>query len=896
MKNVYGHRFLPSTGRDSLLMRSLSALALVCMLLAGARLNAQTETFSTGSYIVNMGITPQTVGNGLKPYGLVYDLLKNYQVPVKWVINQSKVKDGPDFTHNGITYRGGPFIIPAEYRTAAVNARITFWQGQGVQGATTVAPITVPVYATLFFAPKWTLDKQNGAIAVDFFTNAGIPATAYGGSSSNNWKLPSQLNACDDLFVMPHADPTWSTHSNLFNWNLSSRGSIWLGCHSGSALEDMFNPANPSQQTNFLAEKTGNASGGGPYFENALVLWGNHSDGTLPYTYDYPTDPMMQFMGIMDAATQNGSEQIYITKAPGWRSTTKVGVYDPNHPQQPSTAIQHRAGILAWGRGFGANNRGWVMMQSSHDIAKKSDPANIAAQRAFFNFSFIALADKAVVPTITGIVTPVTPGSPINLSFTVPAPASINDYTAQWYSSCGGTFSPSSTSKTVTFTPPATSGSLNCNIQLVITDICGRQTFANVPIVVQCNLTVSTTLGQPCFGGGTNGSIGMTITGGTAPYTYSWTRTGGGSGTGTGTTISGLSAGTYNVTVTSANGCAGTFSRTLTEAPQITITATPTPVSCNGGATGSISVSVSGGTPGYTYNWDGGVTTQNRSGLAGGTYNLTVTDSRGCTATTSVVVAGATAITLTPTATPASCFGTATGAISLAVSGGSGSYTYLWNDGTTTQNRTGIAAGTYAVTVTDANACTQTATGITVTQPAAALAITFAPTNVACNGASTGSITANVTGGTMPYTYDWTGTPAGDGTATISSLAAGTYAVTVTDNKGCTAVGSVTITQPFPLRINSLVTDPTCPPTAAAPVNSDGAINLTVSGGNAPYTYSWTTVGGSGLVPTAEDQTGLTAGTYNVTVTDTGGCTITASFVLNNTNPFPVQPGTINNN
>lgn len=896
MKNVYGHRFLPLTGRNSLLVRSLSALALVCMLLAGARLNAQTETFSTGSYIVNMGITPQTVGNGLKPYGLVYDLLKNYQVPVKWVIDQSKVKDGPDFIHNGITYRGGPFIIPAEYRTAAVNARITFWQGQGVQGATTVAPITVPVYATLFFAPKWTLDKQNGAIAVDFFTNAGIPSTAYGGSSPNGWKLPSQLGSCDDLFVMPHADPTWATHSNLFNWNLSSRGSIWLGCHSGSALEDMFNPANPSQQTNFLAEKTGNASGGGPYFENALVLWGNHSDGTLPYTYDYPTDPMMQFMGIMDAATQNGSEQIYITKAPGWRSTTKVGVYDPNHPQQPSTAIQHRAGILAWGRGFGANNRGWVMMQSSHDIAKKSDPANIAAQRAFFNFSFIALADKAVVPTITGIVTPVTPGSPINLSFTVPAPASINDYTAQWYSSCGGTFSPSSTSKTVTFTPPATSGSLNCNIQLVITDICGRQTFANVPIVVQCNLTVSTTLGQPCFGGGTNGSIAMTITGGTAPYTYSWARTGGGSGTGTGTTISGLSAGTYNVTVTSANGCAGTFSRTLTDAPQINITATPTPVSCSGGATGSISVSVSGGTPGYTYNWGGGVTTQNRSGLAGGTYNLTVTDSRGCTATTSVVVAGATAISVTPTTTPVSCFGTSTGAISLAVSGGSGSYTYLWNDGTTTQNRTGIAAGTYAVTVTDANGCTQTATGISVTQPAAALAVTFAPTNVACNGASTGSITANVTGGTMPYTYDWTGTPAGDGTATISSLAAGTYAVTVTDNKGCTAVASVTITEPFPLRINSLVTDPTCPPTAASPVNSDGAINLTVSGGNGPYTYSWTTVGGSGLAPTAEDQTGLTAGTYNVTVTDTGGCTITASFVLNNTNSFPVQPGTINNN
>lgn len=875
------------------LVKAYLMLAL-CLLKVGVAI-AQTETFSTGSYIVNMGITPQTVGNGLKPYGLVYDLLKNYQVPVKWVINQSKVKDGPDFTHNGITYRGGPFIIPAEYRTAAVNARITFWQGQGVQGATTVAPITVPVYATLFFAPKWTLDKQNGAIAVDFFTNAGIPASAYGGSSSSNWKLPSQLNTCDDLFVMPHADPTWATHSNLFTWNLSSRGAIWLGCHSGSALEDMFNPANPSQQTNFLAEKTGNASGGGPYFENALVLWGNHSDGTLPYTYDYPSDPMMQFMGIMDAATQNGSEQVYITKAPGWRSTTRVGVYDPDHPQRPSSAIQHRAGILAWGRGFGDNSRGWVMMQSSHDIAKATAPANIAAQRAFFNFSFIALADKAVVPTITGVVTPVTPGSPMTLSFTVPAPASINDYNAQWYSSCGGTFSPSSTSKTVTFTPPATSGSLNCNIQLVITDVCGRQTFANVPIVIQCNLNVATTLTEPCFGG-TNGAIAMSITGGTAPYSYSWTRTGGGTGSGTGTTISGLSAGTYNVTITSANGCAGTFSRTIAESPQINIAMTPTAVQCNGGATGSISVTVTGGSPGYTYNWGSGVTTQNRSGLSAGTYTVTVTDSKGCTASNSAIITPPNAITLTPSPTPVNCFGAATGAISLVVAGGTSPYTYLWNDGTTTQNRTSIAAGTYAVTVTDANGCTQSATGISITQPAAALSLSSTQVNPSCSGSNNGSITVTATGGTAPYTYDWAGTPAGDGTPNITGLASGTYTLTVTDNQGCTAVLSATITPTAPLVLATVLTHPTCPPSVAPPVNSDGAINLTVSGGMTPYTYSWTTSGGSGLNPSSEDQSGLTAGTYMVTVTDNKGCTASTSVTLNYLNSTPVQPGVINNN
>jgi len=868
------------------------------LLLASGGIFAQTtnETLSAGAFIVNMGITPQTDDNGLKPYGMIYDLLKNYQVPVKWVINPSKVKDGTDFTHNSINYRGGPFIIPVEYRTAAVNARISFWQGQGVQGATTVSPITVPVHTTLYFAPKWTLDQQNGSIALDFFDNAGIPSGAYGGSNSSGWKLPSQLGTCDDLFVMPHADPEWSTHSNLFTWNQTSKGSIWLGCHSGSALENMFNPANPSQQTNFLSEKTGNASGGGPYFENALVLWGNHSNGTLPYSYDYHADPMMQFMGILDAATQNGSEQVYITKSPGWRSTTRVGVYDPDHPQRPSGALQHRAGVLAWGRGFGASNRGYVMMEASHDIAKTSDAANVAAQRAFFNFSFIALADKAVIPTITGVTSPVTPGTPMNLSFTVPAPANAAGYTATWSSTCGGTFS-SSTGQNVTFTPPNTSGSQVCNIILAITDPCGRQTFANVPVTVQCNLTVSTTLTPPCFGGGTNGAIAMmSITGGTAPYSYIWTRTGGGSGSGSGTTISSLSAGTYSVTINSSNGCISVISRTLTQAPQIVVTATPVSPQCAGGATGTINVSVSGGTPGYTYNWGGGVTTKNRSGLGAGVYTVTVTDSRNCTATASATITQPATISITPTTTNVNCFGQSTGAISLTVSGGVSPYTYLWNNGATTQNRSGLAAGTYRVTVTDANNCTRTATNIQVTQPAAALSLSSTQVNPSCTGTNNGSITVTAIGGTSPYTYDWAGTPAGDGTPMITGLSGGAYVVTVTDNKGCTAVRSITIAPASPITLTTMVTQPTCPPSATPPVNSNGTINLTVAGGMAPYTYNWTTGGGSGLVPANEDQTGLTAGAYMVTVTDNQGCTASISVPLTNLNPNPVPPVSINNN
>jgi hypothetical protein len=875
-----------------------SKLFLLAGLLLGTSFSAQAqstnETLSSGAFIINMGVTPQTKNNGLRPYGMIYDLLENYETPVKWIINDAKAKDGTDFSYNGTNYRGGPFIIPGEFRTPTVNARISFWQGQGVVGTTTTSPITVPVFATLTFAPNWTLDLDNGNIATGFFSNASIPSSAYGGSSAN-WKLPSQLGPCDDIFAMPHADPEWSTHQRLLSWNVDNFGSIWYGCHAGSALEDMFNPANPPQQTNLLAEKTGTATGGGPYDENALVLWTNHDDASLPLAYDYPTDPIMQFMGKIDDATDNGSEQIYIPLSPGWRTTTRAGVYDPDNAERVSSALQHRAAVVAWGRGFGDANRGWVLMQGGHDISG-NNPDNVAAQRIFFNLGFRALIGKAVIPAITGVNTGTTiaPGEPIALSVTIPPPANAGNYTIQWSSSCGGTFSPSATSANPTFTPPNGSGSFQCVVSVTITDPCNRATFASEGISVACDLTVSTTLTQPC-GGGASGVINMSVTGGSG-ITYSWTRTGGGTGSGAGTTISGLIAGTYNVTVTASNGCITSFTRIINASPLINLTATPTPVACFGQSTGTISLTVSAGTPGFTYAWSDGPTTQNRSGLPAGTYTVTVTDANSCTATISATITQPNAaLAATPSVTNILCFGAATGAINLAVSGGTPAYTYLWNDGATTQNRTGLNAGTYAVTVTDANNCTRAVTNINVTQPASALSLSSTQVNATC-GVSAGSITVTATGGTGAYTYDWSGTPTGDGTPTISGLGGGTYAVTVTDANGCTEVLSATITQSSALVLSITPTNPTCPPGANPPVNSDGSIDLTVTGGTPAYTYAWTTVGGAGLTPTTQDQTGLISGTYNVTVTDSDGCTASISTTLTNENQLPVTPATINNN
>jgi hypothetical protein len=847
-----------------------------------------------------MGVVPQNYNNGLKPYGMIYDLLKNNSVPIYWVINPTKTKDGIDFTHNNISYSGGAFIIPAQFRTAAVNTKITTWVNQGVVGATSVAPLTLPVNQILTSAPRWTLDQENGDISAKFFVNAAIPPDAHGGSSSSGWKTPSQLGVCDDVFSMPHADPIWSTHSNLLNWNSTFKGNIFIGCAAGGNTHGLFNPNNRAQQLNFLAGKTGNATGGGPYEQNSLYLPDDKSrkqaNGNA-FVYDYPTDPVMQFIGRLDGATRKGAQQVYFPLSPGWNAATKVGVYNEPNGLVTSGAAIHRAAIVAWGPAYGNTNNGQVLMIGGHDITDIGTIAEkVAAQRAYFNFSFSAGATKVVNPTLTGLPpVSIAPGVPVNLSYTLPVGSNPADFTAIWSASCGGTFTPSNTGTNVTFTPAVVVGTVACNITVKITDPCGRQSFDTKAISVQCAINVGTTITQPC-GTSSNGSITLNVTNGTAPYNWSWTRTEGGTGNGTGNLISGLAAGTYQITVTAANGCASTITRTLTTSPSINVSATPVPILCNGGATGSINVTASGGTPGFTFLWADGPTTQNRSGLIAGNYSLTVTDSRGCTGTANVTVAQPAALVATPTVTAANCFGQASGAISLGVTGGTAPYTYLWNDGVTTQNRTGLAAGTFSVTVTDANNCNTAVSGIQVAQPAAALSLTTTVVNETCGGTGNGSVTVNVTGGTAPFTYDWNGTPTGDGTPTITGLTGGSYSVTVTDSKGCSAVISANVSQAVPILLSTTVIQPTCPPGTNPPVNSDGAITLLVSGGQVPYIFVWTTTDGTGLNPTAQNQSGLTAGTYTVVVTDNNGCTATNSVTLTNINESPVKPGVIKNN
>ena len=384
----------------------------------------------------------------------------------------------------------------------------------------------------------------------------------------------------------------------------------------------------------------------------------------------------------------------------------------------------------------------------------------------------------------------------------------------------------------------------------------------NAPAVITKVIDILNVVGVAnniCFGA-SNGSITLTTTGGTGPYSYNWT------GGVTTQNRTGLSAGTYTVTVTDPQSCPVVLSETITQATSpITPTITPTNGSCAGGG-GSINLSVTGGTSPYTYNWGGGIATQNRTGLSSGTYTVTITDNGNCTATASATITGATALTLTATPFNVSCNGGSDGSITLTPGGGAVPYSYNWGGGVTTQNRSGLAAGTYTVTLTDNNGCTITATA-TINQPQI-LTATLASTNITCNGANDGTINTTPAGGTVPYTYNWGG---GITTQNRTGLGNSTYTVTVTDSKNCTATASATITQPPAIIITPSSTNSICG-------GSTGTASITVTGGTGGYSFSW-----SNGAPT-QNISALATGTYSVTVKDASNCSATSSVFVGQVN------------
>ncbi len=359
--------------------------------------------------------------------------------------------------------------------------------------------------------------------------------------------------------------------------------------------------------------------------------------------------------------------------------------------------------------------------------------------------------------------------------------------------------------------------------------------------------------------GAADGSAIVTVTGGTPPHTYAW------SNGQTGSTATGLATGNHSVIITDGNQCTTTLNTTINEPAALTATATATDETGVGANDGTATAVGAGGTPGYTYAWSNGMTTATIANLVPGTYTVVVTDANNCNSTMQTVTVEAfdcPLLNLQVMGTDISCNGASDGTASASFNGGTGPWTYSWNNGMTTQTISGLSGGTYTVVLTDGSNCTETAS-VTVSEPSA-IVLTATATDETAVGANDGTATATVSGGTMPYTYSWS---TGATTASISNLPAGVYTVMVTDNNNCSTNTSVTVNgvncTGFASEFNAI--------NISCFGANDGSITAAPVGGTTPYTYLWNTGATTQMI------SNLSMGMYAVEITDASNCSVSIS-------------------
>lgn len=377
-----------------------------------------------------------------------------------------------------------------------------------------------------------------------------------------------------------------------------------------------------------------------------------------------------------------------------------------------------------------------------------------------------------------------------------------------------------------------------------------------------------------------NGILTANVSGGTAPYSYSW------SNGATSNQISNLCSGSYTVTITDANNCTIHDTRNISSIPPIIINGDVQNANCNQ-ANGNIDITVQQAIPPLTFNWSNGATSEDLLNVPAGIYSVTVTDSKGCTATASFHIDNIAGPTVNiELYSPITCNSYCNGSLIANVSGGISPYLYNWSNGQTTPIATGLCSGIHTVTVTDAFGCEATHM-FNLQEPLQLEIIQLTHTNPTCNGYCDGSASVVVNGGTPPYTYQWIGgNPSGGSTPTQSStfnLCNGTYYVIITDNNNCSTSAFVNITEPSLLLLTTTSTPNTCFG------YNDGTATVIPNGGTPPYIYQWSANTGGQITQTAYN---LAPDTYFVTVYDSNNCIASAS--VNVSTPTPLEFSTIN--
>ena len=395
----------------------------------------------------------------------------------------------------------------------------------------------------------------------------------------------------------------------------------------------------------------------------------------------------------------------------------------------------------------------------------------------------------------------------------------------------------------------------------------GSQTFSYSIYVVGVAAIVDSIIDPTCFNS-CDGRAMVRVVNGIPPFSYLWND----SAAQTTAKAIGLCAGTYTVQGTDSTGCTTSTMITLEQPKEIELEMDSIGVSCNGGSDGMAIVSnINFGNPPFTYQWEvaaGLQTTDTAVNLMAGIYAVTVTDSTGCEAIDSIEVPEPLPLQVTAIAVSnVSCFGLNDGVATVNITGGTAPYSIQWDSLSnfqTSDTAINLLAGTHLVTVTDANGCTDTSS-VFLTQPNEVITLTLTTTDINCTGDSSGSATVTATGGTPPYTYTWSANTGGQTTPTVTNLAAGVYSVIVTDINDCSALPNIVISEPDSVLVITPIDS-----SVACRGYTNGIAGVNVSGGSPPYSIQWDAAAGSQTTLFASN---LGAGTYNVIVTDSLGCT-----------------------
>lgn len=408
--------------------------------------------------------------------------------------------------------------------------------------------------------------------------------------------------------------------------------------------------------------------------------------------------------------------------------------------------------------------------------------------------------------------------------------------------------------------------------KVTVTDAASNTKIDSAFIFEPTAVTVAYTATDPtCFGTAT-GSITAQGNGGASHYHYVW-NTGD-----TLPTITGLLANTYMVTATDTNSCTGTATIVLTDPAQLVVTIDATlPVSCNGGNDGAALASATGGngnSANFSYVWSNGAMGNTGTLLSAMSYIVTVTDSLGCTDTATAYITEPTPVVFAfDSVRNVSCAGANDGFVAVSMSGGAGSYSFVWSNGTSNDTLTGISGGVYTVSATDQNGCGMPYQ-VTITEPTPLTTTSSVTANVSCFNGNDGAGEVVASGSTAPYTYAWSN---GATTANITDTA-GVYYVTVSDANSCTAIDSVVFTQPTALvvALDSVMN-------SACELGATGIAYASAQGGTGTLQFAWDDANAQSTAT----ATGLMPGIYTLVVTDDNACTASVQATIGFVNNAP---------